>query len=201
MTQMETLMDVLSAELRDLYSAEQQIVKALPKVVKKCSSDPLRKTLSDHLKETENQVKRLEQVGEMLDIRLDGEKCDGMAGLLTEGEKIIKEKTGEPALVDSLIIGAAQRVEHYEIAGYGTARTIAEALGFEDVAELLQQTLDEEEAADERLNAVSEEDVLPQCIEAEGIGASNEGEEEEEEEELPLTVKKGKGSEEKRSNR
>jgi ferritin-like metal-binding protein YciE len=147
-------------ELKDLYSAESQLVKALPKMAKAASSTGLKKAFTSHLSETKGQVDRLRKVGELLDIKLTGKKCKAMEGLLEEGEEIL-DADGPEAVIDAALIAAAQRVEHYEISGYGTARTLAEHLGHARAAKLLQQTLDEESAADEKLTAISLGEVLP----------------------------------------
>ena len=136
------LEELLHDELKDLYSAENQIIKALPKMIKACESPDLKRAFERHLEETRRQVERLDQIGGELGIKLTGKKCKGMEGLLEEGKEAIAELDEEN--MDAGLIGAAQKVEHYEIAGYGTARTHAEMLGFRKVAKLLQQTLDEE---------------------------------------------------------
>src|SRR5688572_20933291 len=137
------LEEVLIDGLKDIYSAENQIIKALPKMARAASSPELKRAFERHLEETRRQVERLNQIGEALDIKLTGKKCKGMEGLIEEGKEVMEEDLDENAL-DAGLIGAAQKVEHYEIAGYGTARTHAEVLGLSKVAKLLQQTLDEE---------------------------------------------------------
>ena len=149
------LEELLVDELKDLYSAENQIIKALPKMAKAASSPELKRAFERHLEETRRQVERLNQIGEVLDIRLTGKKCKGMEGLIEEGKETMEEDFDENAL-DAGLIGAAQKVEHYEIAGYGTARTHAELLGHSKVAKLLQQTLDEEGATDKKLTQLAE---------------------------------------------
>jgi ferritin-like metal-binding protein YciE len=155
----ENLSEVLADQLRDIYNAENQLVKALPKLVKRASSRELKDAISSHLKETEGHVKRLETIGKKLDIKLRGKVCRAMEGLIEEGKEAI-DSDGEGALVDTALIAAAQRVEHYEMAAYGTARAVAEQLGHSDVAELLQATLNEEKAADEKLTQISLEEIL-----------------------------------------
>jgi ferritin-like metal-binding protein YciE len=155
----ENLSEVLEDQLRDIYNAENQLVKALPKLVKRASSRELKDAISSHLKETEGHVKRLETIGKKLDIKLRGKVCRAMEGLIEEGKEAI-DSDGEGALVDTALIAAAQRVEHYEMAAYGTARAVAEQLGHSDVAELLQATLNEEKAADEKLTQISLEEIL-----------------------------------------
>lgn len=176
MEQVTTLDDILQSEIRDLYSAENQLVKALPKIIKKASSPDLKKALTRHLSETENQVSRLEKIAKELEFKVGGKTCAAMKGLIEEGNEIIKETEGSEALIDALLIGASQRIEHYEMAGYGTARAIAETLGYEEVTNLLQETLDEEGAADKKLTAISEDTILPNC----SNGSANEDEENDE---------------------
>jgi ferritin-like metal-binding protein YciE len=151
---------LLEDELKDLYNAEGQLLKALPKMAKAASSPALKKAFSSHLTETKGQVDRLETIGTLLKIKLTGKKCKAMEGLLEEGKEVL-QADGPVAVIDAALIGAAQRVEHYEIAAYGTARAFAEHLGNAKVAKLLQQTLDEESAADEKLSAISLNTVLP----------------------------------------
>ncbi len=144
-------------ELKDLYNAENQLVKALPKMAKAAASEELRAAFEEHLEVTEEQINRLKKIFEELDERPTGVKCKGMEGLVAEGEEKIKEgKKEEGAMKDISLIAAAQKVEHYEISGYGTARTLAENLGMDEAAELLQQTLDEEGEADKKLTEISE---------------------------------------------
>jgi ferritin-like metal-binding protein YciE len=157
---LESLDQLLEDELKDLYSAESQLVKALPKMAKAASNAVLRDGILTHLEETKGQVERLNSIGNKLGIKLTGKKCKAMEGLLEEGKEIL-EMDGSGALIDAALIGAAQRVEHYEISGYGTARTIAEHLGYNEVAKLLDQTLQEESATDEKLTKISVEQVLP----------------------------------------
>ncbi len=152
---MDGLKELLIAELKDIYSAEQQLVKALPRLVEGADSDELKTAISDHLEETKTQVTRLQQVFELIGEKASAEHCKGMEGLLEEGAKPLEEEE-EGALRDLMLIGAAQRVEHYEVAAYGTAKAIAEKLGFEDAVELLEETLNEESAADEKLTEVAE---------------------------------------------
>jgi ferritin-like metal-binding protein YciE len=149
------LEELLVDELKDLYSAENQIVKALPKMAKATSSPELKRAFERHLEETKRQVERLDTIGEALDIRLTGKKCKGMEGLIEEGKEIMEEDLDENA-IDAGLIGAAQKVEHYEIAAYGTARTHASLLGYTKVAKLLQQTLDEEGNTDKKLTQLAE---------------------------------------------
>ena len=149
------LEELLVDELKDLYSAENQMIKSLPRMAKAASSPELKRAFERHLEETRRQVERLNQIGEVLDIRLTGKKCKGMEGLIEEGKEIMAEDFDDNA-IDAGLIGAAQKAEHYEIAGYGTARTHAEILGHTKVAKLLQQTLDEEGATDKKLTQLAE---------------------------------------------
>jgi len=158
----DSLDTLLGDEIKDLYSAEKQLLKALPKMAKAASNVALQKAFTGHLKETKGQVARLEKVGKMLGLKVAGKKCKAMEGLIEEGKEVL-EADGPAELLDAALIGAAQRVEHYEMAGYGTARAFAEQLGRADVAKLLQQTLDEEAAADEKLTTISLHDVLPKA--------------------------------------
>jgi ferritin-like metal-binding protein YciE len=152
---LETLHDLYVDELKDLYSAENQLLKALPKMAKAASSPDLRKAFESHLKETQGQVQRLERIFKKLDVSPKGKKCKAMEGLIEEGKEVMDED-GDPAVLDAALIAAAQRVEHYEMAGYGCVRTCARQLGYDQAADLLQQTLDEEGAADKKLTALAE---------------------------------------------
>ena len=149
------LEELLVDELKDLYSAESQLVKALPRMAKAAHAPELKRAFERHLEETRRQVERLDQIGQTLDTKMTGKKCKGMEGLIEEGKEVIEEDFDDNTR-DAGLIGAAQRVEHYEIAGYGTARTHAELLGYSKVAKLLQQTLDEEAAADKKLTQLAE---------------------------------------------
>lgn len=143
------------AELKDLYSAENQITKALPKMVKAATSADLKKAFENHLRETEGQIERLVEICNMLGTNPKGKSCAGMKGVLSEGSEMLEEV--EPGDVrDAALISAAQRVEHYEMAAYGTVRTYAELLGQPQVAKLLEKTLEEEKAADQKLTTISE---------------------------------------------
>jgi ferritin-like metal-binding protein YciE len=151
----ENLRELLVEELKDLYSAENQLTKALPKVAKNASDPQLKKAIESHLKETEGHVARLEQIFEALDESPKGKTCDGMKGLISEADERIKEG-GEPAVLDAGLIADAQRVEHYEIAAYGSARTFANLLGEKEIVQLLEATLKEEKAADAKLTSIAE---------------------------------------------
>jgi ferritin-like metal-binding protein YciE len=150
----KTLEELLVDELKDLYSAEKQIVRALPKLAKAASTPQLREALESHLEETKGQVERLEQIAEIVGKKLTGKTCVGMKGVLEEGSEVLEEVEGGNVR-DAAMIGAAQRVEHYEMAGYGTARDFAKLLGQEEVVKLLEQTLEEEKAADQKLTTIS----------------------------------------------
>ena len=155
---MHTLHDLFVDELKDIYSAERQIVKALPKMVRKAQAPALVQALREHLEQTQMQVERLDQIFEELDTTPRGKKCRGMEGLLEEGEEAL-EHEGDADVIDAGIIGAAQRVEHYEIAAYGTAIAHAKAMAHRSIEKLLQQTLDEEHGADKKLTAIAESHV------------------------------------------
>lgn len=152
---MHTLQHLLVHEIQDLYSAEKQLIEALPKMAKKASHPQLKAAFQSHLAETEQQARRLEQIAQMLDVDPDEVTCKAMKGLVKEGEEVISEGI-DPAVTDAGLIGAAQKVEHYEMAGYGTARAHAQNLGLTEIARLLQQTLDEESAANDKLNGLAE---------------------------------------------
>lgn len=155
---LESLQTLWIEELRDLYSAENQLLKALPKMAKAASAPELKQAFEDHLEETKGHVERLEEIFQQLDEKPTGKTCKAMKGLIEEGSEILEEK-GEKSVLDAGIIAAAQKVEHYEIASYGTVRAFANMLGEEDAAELLQQTLDEEGEADKHLSELAEEIV------------------------------------------
>ena len=161
----KSVQDLLIEELRDIYHAEKQLVKALPKMAKATRSDQLRQAMEHHLEETKGQVERLEQVFEKLDTRTRGKPCHAMEGLIEEAKEMMEEiKT--PEVLDVALIAAAQKVEHYEIASYGTACALAEALGQKEVAQLLNQTLDEEKQADQKLNQIALSDVNKTALKA-----------------------------------
>lgn len=149
------LAELLVDELKDLYSAEKQMVRSLPRLAKATKTPELRRAFERHLEETRGQVERLEAIGEALDVKLTGKKCVGMEGLVEEGKELLEEDLDGSAL-DAGLIGAAQKAEHYEIAAYGTARAHAEVLGLSKVARLLQKTLEEEGATDKKLTALAE---------------------------------------------
>ena len=158
MPALKSLEDLFVHELKDLYSAEQQLIKALPKMAKAASSEHLRAGFEEHLEQTKQHAERLEKIFEALGQSHRGAKCKAMEGLVEEGKELIDEKAA-PEVKDAGLIAAAQRVEHYEIAGYGTACTFARLLGHSDAEELLQKTLEEEKATDEKLTKLAETEV------------------------------------------
>jgi ferritin-like metal-binding protein YciE len=162
-SKMSTLEDMYMDLLKDLYSAEKQLVKALPKMAKAASNSDLQKAFQDHLRQTEGQVDRIERIFSDMGGSPRGKKCVGMEGLVQEGAEIMKENA-EPDVMDAGLIAAAQKVEHYEIAGYGTARAWAERMGYDKAAQLLQQTLDEESMANEKLTKIAESHVNVQAM-------------------------------------
>ena len=164
MAEAGTLHDAFIDELRDAYDAEKQITKALPKLVKAAASPELRAAFEAHLEETRGQVERLEQVFASLDEKVRGKHCDGMAGIIEEGKSVMEEEFDDTTM-DACLIASAQRVEHYEMAGYGTARAHAQLLGFTKAARLLQQTLDEETRTDKKLSQLGETKVNMQAAE------------------------------------
>lgn len=164
-----TLSDLYVEELRDLYNAERQILKALPKIIKAASHDDLKEALESHRQQTEGHVTRLEQIFEYLGKNAKGKTCHGMEGVLSEGAELIEEGP-EAEVLDAGIIAAAQRVEHYEIAAYGSVRTWAEQLGLNDHVELLEQTLDEEKEADQKLTQLATESINEEAAQETEVG-------------------------------
>jgi ferritin-like metal-binding protein YciE len=154
MPSLDSLEELLHEELKDIYDAEQQLTKALPKLIKKAQSPELKEAIEEHLGQTEQHVERLEQVFEQLGLPAKKKKCEGMKHLIAEGNDMIGE--AEAATRDAVMIASAQKVEHYEIASYGTLRTWASILGKDDVASLLEETLEEEKAADEKLTQIAQ---------------------------------------------
>jgi ferritin-like metal-binding protein YciE len=152
---LKTLEDLYIDQLKDLYNAENQLLKALPKLAKAASAPKLSKAFTDHLAETKTQIERLETIFTELEIKPKGKTCKAMEGLLEEGKETIAEDA-DPSVKDAALITAAQRVEHYEMAGYGCVRTFARLLGYDEAADLLQLTLDEEGAADKHLTELAE---------------------------------------------
>ena len=156
---METLNELFEDQIKDLYNAETQLLKALPKMAKKASSSELKKGFEKHLKQTEGHVSRLEEIAKMWEFKPSGKKCKAMEGLIEEGKEVIQED-GNSDVIDAALIAAAQRVEHYEISAYGSARALASRLGCEETASLLQSTLNEESETDKILSKLSEGSVL-----------------------------------------
>jgi ferritin-like metal-binding protein YciE len=164
---LHTLDDLLVDQLRDLYSAENQILKALPKMAKTASAPELQRAFNDHLEQTKEHARRLEQIFDELGKNPKGKRCKAMEGLLEEGKETMAEDA-EPAVLDAAMIAAAQRVEHYEIASYGCARTFARLLRMEEAARLLQETLDEESETDEKLTHIAETMINIEAMQAAG---------------------------------
>jgi ferritin-like metal-binding protein YciE len=154
MPTVDSLEELLQEELKDIYDAEQQLTKALPKLIKKAQSPELKEAIEEHLGQTEQHVERLERVFEQLGLPARGKRCEGMKHLIAEGNEMIGE--AEDATRDAVLIASAQKVEHYEIASYGTLRTWANILGHDDVAATLEETLDEEKEADQKLTQIAE---------------------------------------------
>jgi ferritin-like metal-binding protein YciE len=188
--EINSLRELYVDQLRDLYDAENQLIKALPKMAKGATSDELREGIEEHLEQTRNQAQRLEQIFERLGEKPKGEKCKGMEGVIKEGSETL-EKDMDDDTKDAAIIAAAQRVEHYEIAGYGTARTYANLLGESEAAELLEETLEEEKETDQKLTQLAEE------INVEAAEGADE-EESEQEESRPSRARSSSGSRKKR---
>jgi ferritin-like metal-binding protein YciE len=166
MAKLNSLDDLLVHELQDIYNAESQILKALPKMIKAASHPELQSAFEEHLEQTEGQVERLDQVFKLLGVPAKGRKCEGMAGLIEEGKKVM-EQDAEPSVMDAALIAAAQKVEHYEIASYGCVCTYAEMLGYDQVHDLLGQNLEEEETTDEKLTDLAESVINIEAEEAE----------------------------------
>jgi len=168
-----SLQDLYVEQLQDLYSAENQLIKVLPKMVEAATSDELRTAIEEHLEKTKQHAARLEKIFSRIGESAKGAKCKGMEGLLEEGSEVIEDDEMEEEVKDAAMIAAAQRVEHYEIAGYGCVRTYATLLGDREAAALLEQTLEEEKEADETLTEIAEQ------INVEAVGGAAEEEEEE----------------------
>ena len=178
----QALKDLYIDELKDIYNAENQLVKALPKMAKTANSEELRTGFEEHLEQTRGHVQRLEQIFKELGEKPSGKKCKAMEGLVAEGQEIMGEDF-EDDVMDAALISAAQRVEHYEIAAYGTVRTYAELLGEDTAAQLLEQTLEEEKETDQKLTDMAGE------INVKALGEGSEEGSEEEEEEAPARKK------------
>jgi len=169
---LDSLEKLFLEELKDVYNAEKQILRALPRMAKAAESPELQQAFTKHLKETEGQVQRLERIFRELGQSIRGKTCKGMQGLLEEGKEVMEEE-GEGAVIDAALIASAQKVEHYEIAAYGCLRTYAQLLGFSQAEQLLQQTLDEEEATDEKLTELGETGINKAAAAA-GVGVEEE---------------------------
>lgn len=169
MADKKSIKDLLEDEIKDLYSAEKQLTKAIPKMAKGSNDASLQEAFRGHLKETEGQVSRLEQVGELLDIAVRGKKCAGMEGVIKEGAEALKEE-GDATVLDLGLIGAGSRVEHYEMAGYLTAISLAQRLGEEEVVMLLRESLAEEKAAEQTLRQIA--GALMKQAPTEGMGTT-----------------------------
>jgi ferritin-like metal-binding protein YciE len=193
MAKMKNLEDFLMDELKDLYSAEKQLTKALPKMAKAATSPELQQAFTDHLEETEKQIERLDEIAQLAGGKsLTGKKCKAMEGLIEEGKELMEEDA-TPEVMDVALICAAQKVEHYEIASYGCAATYARLLGYSEVEDLLNETLEEEKGADEKLTAIAEE-LNPEAMN----GESEEDDEEDDEESEGGNGKSKSGSTKKR---
>jgi ferritin-like metal-binding protein YciE len=167
---LDSLDDLLIDELKDLYSAENQLLKALPRMAKAATDPDLKAAFTAHLEETRGQVARLEEVSVALGATLKGKKCVAMEGLIEEAKELLEEDA-DPQVLDAALIAAAQRVEHYEMAGYGCVRTYAKLLGHDRVQKLLQETLDEEGAADKKLSALAETVINLEAMNGDGEAA------------------------------
>jgi ferritin-like metal-binding protein YciE len=161
-TTMETLNDLFVEQIADLYDAEQQLVKALPKMAGAATSPKLRTAFEKHLKQTEQHVKKLEQVFQSIDAKVQGEHCDAMEGLISEGSEVVSKK-GNSAVKDIALVTAAQRVEHYELAGYGNARELAEHLGLDEAKNILDGILVEEGEANRMLTKITKDELLAEA--------------------------------------
>jgi ferritin-like metal-binding protein YciE len=189
MAQAGTLHDAFIEELRDTYDAEKQLIKALPKLAKAAASTDLRAAFESHLEETKGHVERLEQVFQSLEEKPRGKHCEGIAGIIEEGKSMMGEEFDE-ATMDAVLIAAGQRAEHYEMAAYGTLIAWAESMGHTEALSLLQEILEEEKAADQKLTSLAESGINQEAAEA----AHGEDDEEEEEEEAPSRSRSKGGS-------
>lgn len=155
---LETLQDLFLDQLNDIYSAEQQLTKALPKLASKASNEDLAEAFRDHLKETEGQIRRLDQIFKKIGETPGNKKCKGMAGLIEEGDEVLEEE-GDEAVIDAALIAGAQRIEHYEISAYGSVKALAALLGKADIVQLLDESQEQETAADKRLSLIATTEV------------------------------------------
>ena len=177
MSELTTIKDLLEEEIQDLYSAEKQLTKAIPKMAKGSNNEELSAAFTAHLKETEGQIQRLEQAAKILEIKPTGKKCKGMEGVIAEGAEALEED-GDEHVLDLGIIGAGSRVEHYEMAGYTTAINLAKQMGEDEVVDLLTQNLEEEQAADEKLRTIGDQ-ILGEAPTSENDESESEEEDEE----------------------
>lgn len=161
---LDNIFDLFAVSLKDIYSGEKQLVDAMPKMADAATSLSLKEGFGNHLKETEGQVERLEKIAEILEIELDGNDCEAMSGLIKEGGEFVGIE-GSPSVIDLGLIASAQKIEHYEIAGYLSAMALADMMGFEEVSDLLAQTLEEEVRTDEKLQMIAEDELYPLAIE------------------------------------
>ena len=191
MPEINTLRELLVDELRDILHAEKQITKALPKMMKKASSPQLRAAFEKHLAETETQVERLEQCFELLDEKARPKPCEAMKGIIDEASEEMGEDMADEVM-DAILVACAQKVEHYEIASYGTVIAWAEGLGLDDVVALLNETLEEEKATDESLTELANEEINPAAVESEAEGDEDEDAEEDDGEEKSPKRKAGR---------
>ena len=182
MSKLETLQELLGHELQDLYNAENQIIKALPKMARKAANDQLRAAFEEHLEQTEMQAQRLERALSLLDLPVRGRHCAGMEGIIEEGKKLMEEDASDDVM-DAGLIAAAQKVEHYEIAAYGSVKAWAELLGQDEITALLDETLQEEESADRKLSEIGESVVNAEAAMGETEDSEEESSSEEESEE------------------
>jgi ferritin-like metal-binding protein YciE len=173
-----TLQDLYVDELKDLYNAEGQLLKALPRMAKKATASELQAAFTEHLEVTRRQIERLEQIFEGLNVSPKGKKCKAMEGLVEEAKEVIDGDDGQPAVMDAALIACAQRIEHYEIAGYGCVRTFARLLGYTDAERLLQETLNEEGEADKKLSELAETVINQQAEQADDGDEDESGEQE-----------------------
>ena len=185
MAQAGTLHDAFVDELRDTYDAEKQLIKALPKLAKAATSPELRAAFEAHLEETRGQVERLESVFASLDEKVKGKHCDGIAGIIEEGKSIMEEEFDD-ATMDACLIAAGQRAEHYEMAAYGTLVAWAKIMGHDEAAELLEQNLEEEKAADEKLSSLAEDGINQEA--ADSAHEAGDEDDEEEKDEAPAKL-------------
>jgi ferritin-like metal-binding protein YciE len=184
-----TLHDAFIDELRDAYDAEKQLTKALSKMAKAASSPDLRAAFEEHLEETRGQIERLEQVFETLDEKARGKHCDGIAGIIEESKSVMEEEFDD-ATMDACLIAGGQRAEHYEMAAYGTLVAWARAMGHDEAADLLQETLDEEKAADQKLSALAEDGINQEAADVAHPG----DEQDDEEEAMPVPAARKKAT-------